>query len=107
MLSMRDKPANLLKLSRNDWSANCLHHTQFRSSLIPHYMMRFTLTIIFIIIFIKNKHLLSDYGDVSRWRVFDEMSQIPVRHASVTASLLSEIEIFSHYFFKCNASMRY
>ena len=60
MLSMRDKPANLLKLSRNDWSANCLHHTQFRSSLIPQYVMRFTLTIIVIITIIKNKHLLSD-----------------------------------------------
>ena len=54
------KPSNLLKLSRNDWSTNCLHHTQFRSSLIPQYVMRFTLTIIVIITIIKNKHLLSD-----------------------------------------------
>ena len=54
------KPSNLLKFSRNDWSTNCLHHTQFRSSLIPQYVMRFTLTIIVIITIIKNKHLLSD-----------------------------------------------
>ena len=54
------KPSNLLKLSRNDRSTNCLHHTQFRSSLIPQYVMRFTLTIIVIITIIKNKHLLSD-----------------------------------------------
>ena len=36
------------------------YHTQFRSSLIRQYVMRFTLTIIVIVTIIKNKHLLFD-----------------------------------------------
>ena len=39
---------------------NKKHHTQFRSSLIHRYVMRFTLTIIVIVTIIKKKHLLSD-----------------------------------------------
>ena len=39
---------------------NKKHHTQFRSSLIRRYVMRFALTIIVIVTIIKKKHLLSD-----------------------------------------------
>ena len=52
--------------------------------------MRFTLTVLVIITILKNIRLLSDELFMETFQdgeFFDEISQIPVRHAEITASL--------------------
>ena len=49
--------------------------------------MRFTLTVLVIITILKNIRLLSDEIFMETFQDGDEISQIPVRHAEITASL--------------------